>query len=350
MYRRHFLASGISLCAGACFNRLFAGQYSSRALDLVNHSNVIDMLGLLTLNWSLLGRWHNDPKTFGEADARKLRSSGINVFHPAVAFESAQAHSITRDWFEKWNRLIDAHSDCFLRVSTCADLARARESGKIGIILGMQDANHLRDLRDLDAFYAMGQRLTQLTYNAKNNLGAGCKVAGDRGLAQFGQDVVARMNSIGMAIDVSHCAEKTTLDAIAASKKPVLITHSNCKALAPGVPRCKTDEAIVAAARKGGVIGLTGVRHFVRAKDPVSIEDALDHFDHAVKLAGIEHVGLGSDTDLDGRGPGADIAGLNHASRVFELTEGLIRRRYTDDQIRMILGGNFQRALNQIWA
>jgi membrane dipeptidase len=116
------------------------------------------------------------------------------------------------------------------------------------------------------------------------------------------------------------------------------------------VPRCKTDEAIIAAARKGGVIGLTGVRHFVRAHDPVSIEDVLDHFDHAVKIAGIEHVGLGSDTDLDGRGPGADIAGLNHVDRVFDLTEGLIRRRYTDDQIRMILGGNFQRALNQVWA
>ena len=157
------------------------------------------------------------------------------------------------------------------------------------------------------------------------------------------------MNDLGMAIDVSHCGEKTTLDAIAASSKPVLITHSNCKALARGVARCKTDEAIVAAARKGGVIGLTGVRHFVRAKDPVTIEDALDHFDHAVKIAGIEHVGLGSDTDLDGRGPAADITGLNHANRIFELTEGLIGRGYTDEHIGLILGGNFQRALEQIW-
>ncbi|HTA40943.1 MAG TPA: membrane dipeptidase [Bryobacteraceae bacterium] len=350
MHRRTFLAAGATLCAGASVNRLFASPYSNRATDLVSQSHVIDMLGLLTLNWDLLDRWHKDPKTFREADARKLRSSGINVFHPAVAFESAQAHAITREWFEKWNRLIAAHPDCFLRIDNYRDLTRARQTGKIGIILGMQDANHLRDIRDLDAFYAMGQRLTQLTYNSKNSLGAGCKAAADRGLSQFGEAVVARMNAIGMAIDVSHCGEKTTLDAIDASKKPVLITHSNCKSLAPGVPRCKTDEAIIAAARKGGVIGLTGVRHFVRAKDPVSIEDALDHFDYAVKIAGIEHVGLGSDTDLDGRGQGADIAGLNHVDRVFDLTEGLIRRRYTDEQILMILGGNFQRALNQIWA
>jgi membrane dipeptidase len=237
-----------------------------------------------------------------------------------------------------------------MRIDGCGDLRLAQAREKIGIMFGMQDANHLRDINDVDAFYQMGQRLTQLTYNSRNRLGDGCKVATDRGLTAFGQQVVARMNSIGMVIDVSHCGERTTLDAIAASGKPVLITHSNCKALAAGVPRCKTDEAIAAAARKGGVIGLTGIRHFVRAKDPVSIEDALDHFDHAVKLVGIESVGLGSDTDLDGRGPQADIAGLNHANRVFELAEGLIRRGYTGEHIALILGGNFERALSEIWS
>ena len=354
MQRRQLLSCGVSLCAGAWVNRLFAGQYSSRAVDLVGRSNVIDMLGLLTLDWPLLERWHTAPKTFSETDARKLRNSGINTFHPAVAFETDRSYDVTRAWFAKWNRLIAQHPDCFLRIDRCDDLARAKAAGKIGIILGMQDANHLREIADVDAFYQMGQRLTQLTYNAQNRLGAGCKVSNDRGLTTFGQEVVARMNSIGMAIDVSHCGEKTTLDAIAASTKPVLITHSNCKALAPGIPRCKADEAIIAAARKGGVIGLTGVRHFVRAKDPVTIEDALDHFDHVVKIAGIEHVGVGSDTDLDGRDragarPQYDIAGLNHANRMFELTEGFIRRGYTDEHIQLMLGGNFQRALREIW-
>ncbi len=297
-----------------------------------------------------LERWQGAPGSFGEADFRKLRDSGIDVFHPAVAFEDARAYAITREWFVKWNRLIDQHPAWFLRVDRSTDLVRARRDGKIGIILGMQDANHLRTLDDIDAFYKMGQRLTQLTYNSANRLGMGCMAAGDRGLTEFGQTVVARMNAIGMAVDVSHCGEKTTLDAIAASKNPVLITHSNCKALARGVARCKTDEAIVAAARKGGVIGLTGVRHFVRAKDPVTLEDALDHFDHVAKVAGIEHVGLGSDTDLDGRGPQADIAGINHVSRVYALTEGLIRRGYTDEHIALALGGNFQRAFEQIWS
>jgi membrane dipeptidase len=356
--RRQLLIRGASLftayAAGSIFNRLLAAGYSSRTLDLVQQSNVIDMLGLLTLDWARLDRWQTAPDSFRETDFLKLRDSGIDVFHPAVAFEGPQPHAITLAWFEKWNRLIDQHPNWFVRVDNSADLTRAKAAKKIGIVMGMQDANHLRDLADVDAFYQRGQRLTQLTYNSENRLGAGCKAAHDGGLTEFGHAVLARMNTLGMAVDVSHCGERTTLDAIAASTKPVLITHSNCKALAPGVARCKTDEAIVAAARKGGVIGLTGVRHFVRAKDPVSLNDALDHFDHVVKLAGIEHVGLGSDTDLDGRDrsgtrPLYDIAGLNHANRVYELTEGLIRRGYTDEHIGLILGGNFQRALREIW-
>ena len=349
MHRRQFLGCGISLCAASPFSRLLAAGISTHAIDLVKQSNVIDMLGLLTLNWSLLERWQTTPERFTETDFKKLRDSGIGVFHPAVAFEDARAYDITRDWFVKWNRLIDHHPQWFVRVECADDLKPAKRGNRIGIILGMQDANHLRGLDDLDAFYRMGQRLTQVTYNSTNRLGAGCMVAGDRGLTRFGTAVVAKMNDIGMAIDVSHCGEKTTLDTIAASRKPVLITHSNCKALARGVPRCKTDEAIVAAAKKGGVIGLTGVRHFVKAGDPVTIEDALNHFDHAVKLVGVEHVGLGSDFDLDGRGPKADIAGLNREDRVFGLADGLMRRGYGDADIRLMLGGNFERAMGEIW-
>jgi membrane dipeptidase len=337
---------------GRC--RLFGQttQYSIRAVDLVTQANVIDMLGLLTLNWDQLDRWQSEAGCFGQADFDKLRDSGIDVFHPSVAFEAPQAYAITSNWFAKWNRFISAYPQYFLRVNASADLARAKAAGKIGIILGMQDSNHFRDLADVDAFYAAGQRVTQVTYNSNNRLGSGCMTE-DSGLTEFGEQAIARMNQLGMAIDVSHCGERTTLDAIAASTKPVLITHSNCKSLAPGVARCKTDQAIKAAAAQGGVIGLTGVRHFVRAKDPVTIEHALNHFDYAVKLVGVEHVGVGSDTDLNGRDTSAnlryDIAGLNHVQRVFELTEGLIRRGYSNQQIGLILGGNFQRALTQIW-
>jgi membrane dipeptidase len=322
--------------------------YSTRVVDLVAESNVIDMLGLFTLNWSLLDQWHRAPAAFTDGDFHKLRSSGIDVFHPAVAFETSQAYEVTRAWLGKWNRLISWHPDYFVRVDGPDDLRRAGQEGRIGIILGMQDANHLRSVDDVDEFYRMGQRLTQLTYNYGNRLGDGCKVSDDRGLTEFGAQVVARMNSIGMAIDVSHCGQRTSLDTISSSRRPVLITHSNCRALAPGTARCKPDAVIQAAARNGGVLGITAVRHFVRDGDPVTIEDVLDHFDHAVKLVGVEHVGVGSDFDLDAH-PAYDIPGLNNASRIYELTEGLLRRGYTSAHLSLMLGENFQRALQQIW-
>jgi len=348
--RRELFTRSLSLLAAPLLGYAAASRkYSTRAVDLIAESNVIDMLGLLTLDWSLLEQWQRVPGAFTEADFRKLRSSGIDVFHPAVALETGQSYDKTLAWFEKWNRLIARHPDYFVRVDGPSDLGRAKQEGKIGIILGMQDANHFRSADDVDAFHRMGQRLTQLTYNSENQLGDGCKVSHDRGLTVFGGEVVARMNSIGMAIDVSHCGQRTSLDAISSSKRPVLITHSNCRALAPGVARCKPDEVICAAARSGGVLGITAVRRFVRDKDPVTIEDVLNHFDYAVRLVGVEHVGVGSDFDLDAH-PTYDIAGLNHFNRVYELTEGLLRRGYTNAHLSLILGGNFQRALRQIWA
>src|SRR6185295_9655511 len=111
---------------------------------------------------------------------------------------------------------------------------------------------------------------------------------------------IEQMNKTGMAVDVSHCGDRTTLDAFELSKAPVLITHSNCRALTPGHPRCKTDEAIQAVGKAGGVMGITGVRMFVKTSEPTTIEDVLNHFDHVRDLIGPEHLGIGSDVDLYG--------------------------------------------------
>jgi membrane dipeptidase len=156
-------------------------------------------------------------------------------------------------------------------------------------------------------------------------------------------------------VDVSHCSERTTLDAIVISRKPVLVTHSNCRALVPH-PRCKSDAVIRKLAARGGVMGITVVPAFVRQDRQASIHDVLSHFDHVARLVGVEHVGLGSDTDVDAIDPRTRqvrsryvVRGLKHARRIFDLTEGLIRRGYRDEQVKLILGGNFQRALTEIW-
>jgi membrane dipeptidase len=162
------------------------------------------------------------------------------------------------------------------------------------------------------------------------------------------------MNEVGMAVDLSHSSDCTCLDAIEVTRKPALITHANCRALNQGHPRCKPDRVIRELAKTGGVMGITAVRSFVRGEEPTTIEDVLDHFDHVAKLVGVEHVGVGSDNGLDGRDTKQtrfrmDISGLNHPQRIYDLTEGLIRRNYSNKNIRLVLGGNFLRALTQIW-
>jgi membrane dipeptidase len=158
-----------------------------------------------------------------------------------------------------------------------------------------------------------------------------------------------------MVVDVSHCSDRTTLQAVEVSRQPVLVTHSNCRALVAH-PRCKSDAVIRQVAARGGVMGITVIPAFVKQGQPAHVDDVLAHFDHVTRLVGVEHVGLGSDADLDAIDPRTNrtrpryvVRGLRHARRTFDITEGLLRRGYRDQQIELILGGNFRRALNEIW-
>jgi membrane dipeptidase len=366
------LASGAPTIARRRF-RLFAWsptEYSERAIRLVRESLVIDMLSPFTLNFPLGDQWQAKPETFGADVVAKFRSSGINVFHPAVGIGGPDAFDQGMQFFAGWNSFLAGRDDILMRVDSPGDFARVKGSGKIAVILGLQNAEHFRRPGDVDLFYGYGQRVAQLTYNSRNLIGNGSTERRDEGLSDFGVAIVERMNAIGMAGDVSHSGDQTTLDACAVSKKPVLFTHSNARALNPGHPRCKTDEAIRAMAKSGGVMGITGVRNFVKGNEPTTIEDFLNHYDYVAKLVGVEHLGIGSDIDLDGyddmppeeykrlkagyKGSYAfrdkiDIEGIDHPKRVFDLTEGLIRRKYSDADIRGVLGGNFKRVLGEIW-
>ena len=327
-------------------------EYSVRAIDLVRRSTVIDMLGLLTLDYRKMSAWQMQPQRFLEADFQRLKDSGITVFHPAVGYVAGDIHAESLKDITGWNAFIAAHGTEFLRIDAAGDFRRVKEQGKIGILIGQQNSEHFRNVDDVNRFYDLGQRVSQLTYT-DNRIGGGSTDAHDAGLTRYGGEIVERMNQVGMAIDVSHCGDRTTLEAIEASRRPVLVTHSNCRALVAAA-RCKTDEAIRCLAAKGGVMGITMVRGFVRADGPATIEDVLDHIDRVAKLVGVEHVGLGSDVDLDGRDQHAvrkyDLDGINYAKKIFDLTEGLVRRKYSSSDIELILGGNFERALAEAWA
>lgn len=376
--RREAISGLAAVLAAPMINRgrfrLFASsttEYSKRAVDLVAQSTVIDMLSPLTLDFAKQNRWFANPDTFTAEDLRPYKESGIHVFHIAVGLGGPDAHLQTLRYISSHNSFLANHDRYFMRIDSADDLERVRASGKIGVLLGVQNAEHFRTPADVDFFNSLGQKVSQLTYNSRNLIGNGATERRDDGISDFGAAIIGRMNQVGMAVDVSHCGDRTTLDAFEISKRPVLITHSNCRALAPGHPRCKADEAIKKMAASGGVMGITGVRMFVKNDEPTTIEHALDHFDHVRKLVGAQHLGVGSDMDLDGyddmppelnrrlragyKGSYGfrekiDIEGIDHPRRMFDLTEGLIRRKYSDSDIRGVLGGNFKRVLSQIWS
>ena len=358
-------------------HRLFAWssqEYSTRCIDLVEGSLVIDMLCPLTISGETRARWGPDGAGFTAADIDEFRGSQIDVMHIATGVGGRDAHEAYDNvmaFIARHLGLIANRPEIFTRVDEAADFDRTREEGKVGILIGIQNASHFRSAEDVATFHALGQRVSQLTYNARNRIGNGSTERVDGGISDFGASVIEAMNDVGMAVDVSHCGDRTTLDAFALSRRPVLITHSNCRALAPGHPRCKTDEAIRAMAESGGVMGITGVRMFVKNDEPTTIEHMLDHFDHVRDLVGVEHLGVGSDVDLHGyddipeeqnrqlranyKGSYGfrekiDIEGVDHPKRMFDLTEGLIRRGYTDDHIRGVLGQNFRRVLTDTWS
>ena len=353
--------------------RLFADsltEYSRQSIDLIGRSTVIDMLSVLTLDFNKGTKWFKDPETFTSSDLQPFIDSGINIIHPAIGMGGPSAYDNALQFFASWNGFIANDDEHFMRIDSASDLKRVKKSGKLGVILGLQNSEQFRRPDDVDFFRGLGQRVSQLTYNARNLIGNGSTERRDEGISDFGVSIIERMNKVGMAVDVSHCGDRTTLDAFEISKKPVLITHSNCRALVPGHPRLKTDEAIKKVGEAGSVMGITGVRMFVKGDEPTTVEHVLDHFDHVRKLIGPEHLGVGSDIDLYGydampadlnkqlraayKGSYAfrekiDVEGLNHPKRMFDLTEGLIRRKYSDADIEGILGGNFERVLAKIW-
>ncbi len=340
-------------------------HYSKRTVALIERSLVIDMLAPLKLDFT--------PKAYaqpiGVKGVAEFRASGITGFHSAIGIGGATAREDALTYLAAWQGFAGRNADLFALVGRASDLDRAKAARKIAVIMGLQNADQFRGPADVAFFHELGLRCAQLTYNTQNAIGSGSTDRIDGGVSDFGASIIEAMNKAGMLIDVSHSGARTTLDAIALSPKPIAITHSNCRALVDH-PRNKTDEAIAALGKKGGVMGVTGVRMFVRASDPTTVAHIADHIEHIAKIAGIEHVGIGSDADLNGyddmpadqyaqlkAGYKAsyafrdkiDIDGFDHPKKVFDLTEELIRRGHTDSDIALVLGGNFRRLLGETW-
>lgn len=197
-----------------------------------------------------------------------------------------------------WRERVETHPDQLMLALRADDFLAAQQSGRTAVLMNFQNTTMLEgETANVDALHALGARSMQLTYNSRNLVGDGCLERTNAGLSDFGVEVVQRMNEVGVMIDLSHCGRQTTLDGIALSEKPVAMTHTMCDSVRPGHPRSKTDEQIRNCAEKGGVTGMVALGYFV-GPDPggeTGIEHYVDHIEHAVNVAGIEHVGISTD-------------------------------------------------------
>jgi membrane dipeptidase len=314
-----------------------------------------------------LGEWLAKPGAFTRADFKRFRDTGI---HAASFGEAADSYESGVELFANWNSFLAAYPDWLLRISVPGDFQRAKSTGRYGILFGMQNSTHFRGSDDVDFFHGLGQRAGQLTYNFRTLSGDGAFEEANCGVSEFGVRIIERMNRVGMAVDCAHAGDRTMMDAFSLSKKLVIISHGGCRALYPGYPRCATDEAIRAMAKTGGVIGINFISSMVKPQEPTTIDDVIDHFEHVANLVGFEHIAVGSDIGIESNDfvPPEQLArmlaGMNpkyrvhhceavehldHPQRIYDLTDGLIRRKFTDEHIRLILGENWRRVLADIW-
>lgn len=233
--------------------------------------------------------------------------------------------------------------------TTANDLARLKGEGKKAIFIGIENGYGIgKDIKNLARYKDMGVGYMTLCHTKDNDI---CDSSSDaratwKGLSPFGKDVVKEMNRIGMVIDISHVHESTFWDAINLSSQPIVATHSSARALCDH-DRNLTDKQLKAIAKNNGVVQVCPVDIFINSKNKneASINDFLDHIDHVVKVAGIDHVGIGSDFDGGGR-----LIGLEGANDMINITTGLIERGYSEEDIAKIWGGNFLRVLTQVQA
>lgn len=305
---------------------------------------------------------------------RNAVESGITAVNLTV---SQSGFADTVDRIALWMDRIERHPDAFVQVRTVQQLREAKESGRLGIVLGFQDTTPFEGRLDpVETFRNLGVRVTQLTYNVRNLAGDGCLEPANGGLTRYGHSVVERMNELGMLVDLSHCGQRTTAEGITASTVPVAITHSGCNAVARH-PRSKDDAELRALAEKGGVVGIYLMPFLTPGRVPLRA-DVLDHIEHAIDVCGEDHVGIGSDlstTPIDGsdeywmrhrefvsgriaRGiaaPAEDpdilftVEDLNTHRRMELIADGLADRGHSDARIEKVIGGNWVRLFDEVW-
>lgn len=309
-----------------------------------------------------------------EGMVRNARTSGITAMNVTV---SGGDTGSTLRRMSPWFANVERWPGVFRMVRSVKQLEDAKETGRVGIVLGFQDTTPYEgDLSRIGVFHDLGVRVVQLTYNVRNLVGDGCLEPGNAGLSAYGHQVVERLNELGCIVDLSHCGQRTTAEGIQASTSPVGITHTGCAAVAPH-PRSKDDAELRAAANRGGVIGIYLMPFLTPGRVPTA-DDVVAHIEHALNVCGEDHVGIGSDlsiTPIDGSdeywskhrefvarriaagvaAPAEDpdvlftVPDLNSHRRMELIADALSSRGHADRVIEKVIGGNWLRLCGEIW-
>jgi membrane dipeptidase len=281
---------------------------------------------------------------------------------------------IIHDWLDK----IETNPAKLVLVHDTADICLAKAQGKLGIIFHFQGSCNIGgDLKNLEMFHRLGLRMVQLCYNVKDLVGCGCTVPEDQGLTGFGREAIAEMNRLGIVVDCAHTGLRTTREAIAVSKTPVIVSHANARAICAN-SRNLPDSMIKEIADNGGVIGLNGFPAFVAAKQKPTLDDLLDHACYIADLVGVQALSVGVDYFEYQAGIVDDATagivydyliksstwapdeyppppwhypqGMELPDKLPNLTTGMLRRGFSEKEVKDILGGNLLRIFGQVWA
>lgn len=354
MDRRQFILTGAAMSAAVALSSSLTAKEKKRPLTF-------DAMGEV--------RFEYDAALIGQMRASGLDAITVTLCDPKTyesrAYEDAVQAILDHDAH------ISAHPELFLKATGTGDIDVARKNGQIALFYLFQNSTQFgRDLDNVDLFYKLGVRSSQITYNDQNWAGAGCKELGSNGLTHFGRELVGRMNKVGMLIDLSHSNMQTMADTINASADPVIISHTACNDLHKNV-RNTTDDNLRLLAKKGGVVGICQMRPFLTTKRKGALADYFRHIDHAIKVAGADHVAIGSDRDHrviemtdayiaelkreEGANFNADdwplfIDELNGPRRMEVVWDGVRKLGYPESVAEKIMGTNLRRIYQEVVA
>lgn len=304
---------------------------------------------------------------FGRAIFEDMRRGGLSAANCTCSiWEGFRA---TMNNVARWKGWFREHSDLITQVTTSADIARAKREGKTGIILGWQNLTGIEDqIGYLQLFKELGVGIMQIAYNTQNLVGTGCYESRDGGLSDFGHEVIAEMNRLGILCDLSHVGAKTSEDVIKASKKPVAYTHCLPGAL-KAHPRNKSDEQLRFIVERGGFVGVTMFPPFLRRGTESTVDDYVEAIEYVIKLCGEDQVGFGTDftqgydrkffewithdkgyaRKLTEFGEIVNPAGIREIKDYPNLTAAMQKRGWKESRIRKVMGENWVRLLKEVW-